>query len=85
MQIFYGYLFKYFAKKLGRSRCDRLRHGRRETPPQYRKTKGCSYIEFYTFDPELGKMRRKRIRINRIKGIGNREKYARGVMKHTKR
>lgn len=51
------------------------------TPPQYRKTKGNCYIEFYSFDPELGQLRRKRIRINRIKGAGNREKYAREVMK----
>ncbi len=51
------------------------------TVPIYRETDGCDYIEFYAFDPEKGKMRRKRIKLNRIKGIKNRRDYARGVIK----
>ena len=39
------------------------------------------YIEFYAFDPSLNKLRRKRIKINRIKGIAKRRAYARDVMR----
>ena len=42
------------------------------TLPEYRQTKGCDYIEFYAYDPAQAKMRRKRIKINRIKGAVNR-------------
>ena len=38
------------------------------------------YIEFYAFDPALGRLRRKKIKINRIKGISRRRAYAREVM-----
>ena len=38
------------------------------------------YIEFYCFDPAQGKLRRKKIKINRIKSIGKRRAYAREVM-----
>ena len=38
------------------------------------------YIEFYAFDPAQGKLRRKKIKINRIKSIGRRRAYAREVM-----
>ena len=38
------------------------------------------YIEFYCFDPAQGKLRRKKIKINRIKSIGKRRSYAREVM-----
>ncbi|WP_304475322.1 site-specific integrase [uncultured Duncaniella sp.] len=51
------------------------------TLPTYRENEGCDYIEFYAYDPARGKMRRKRIKLNRIKGITNRRTYARGVMK----
>lgn len=51
------------------------------TLPVYRETKGCSFIEFYAYDPERGKMRRKRIKTNRIKGIQKRRQYVRDVIK----
>lgn len=51
----------------------------RYTLPEYRQTNGCDYIEFYAFDPEQGKMRRKRIKTNRIKGSANRRQYVRDV------
>jgi len=39
------------------------------------------YIEFYAFDPAVNKLRRKRIKINRIRGIAKRRAYARDVMR----
>ena len=54
---------------------------RAHTIPVYRETEGCDFIEFYAYDPEQGKMRRKRIKLNRIKGVNNRRSYARGVIK----
>lgn len=51
------------------------------TLPVFRETERCSFIEFYAFDPELGKMRRKRIKTNRIKSITKRRQYVRDVMK----
>ena len=51
------------------------------TPPVYRETEGCSFIEFYAYDPEKGKMRRKRIKTNRIKGVVKRRQYVRNVIK----
>jgi len=48
--------------------------------PTYRENGAGSYIEFRAFDPELGKMRRKTIKLNRIKGNKNRRAYARGVI-----
>lgn len=42
---------------------------------------GTWYIEFYAFDPAENKLRRKRIKINRIKNIKKRRAYARDVMK----
>ena len=50
------------------------------TPPVYRETKGCSFIEFYAYDPDQGKMRRKRIKTNRIKGVQKRRQYVRDVI-----
>ena len=38
------------------------------------------YIEFYAFDPALGKLRRKKIKINRIKSLMKRRAYARDVI-----
>lgn len=51
------------------------------TVPVYRETEGCDFVEFYAFDPDQGIMRRKRIKLNRIKGIKNRRSYARGVIR----
>ena len=51
------------------------------TPPVYRETEGCSFIEFYAYAPEKGKMRRKRIKTNRIKGVVKRRQYVRNVIK----
>lgn len=51
------------------------------TLPEYRQTKGCDYIEFYAYDPAQAKMRRKRIKINRIKGAVNRRTYVNDVRK----
>ena len=51
------------------------------TTPAYRENADTCLIEFRAFDPELGKMRRKRIKLNRIKGVTNRRKYAREVIK----
>lgn len=39
------------------------------------------YVGFYAFDPAQGKMRRKRIKINFIDKIGERRKYAQGLMR----
>lgn len=50
------------------------------TPPVYRETEGCSFIEFYAYDPAKGKMRRKRIKTNRIKGVMKRRQYVRDVI-----
>ena len=49
--------------------------------PVYKENGAGSYIEFRAYDPEQGKMRRIRIKLNRIKGITNRRTYARGVIK----
>jgi len=51
------------------------------TLPVYRETNGCSYVEFYAYDPEQGKMRRKRIKTNRIKSVTKRRQYVRDVIK----
>ncbi len=50
------------------------------TPPVLRETKSCTFIEFYAYDPALGNMRRKRIKVNRIKGVRDRRKYAKDVI-----
>lgn len=49
--------------------------------PTYRENGAGGYVEFYAYDPEQGKMRRKRIKLNRIKGLTNRRTYARGVVR----
>ena len=51
------------------------------TPPVYRQTDGCDYIEFYAYDPEQGKLRRKRIKTNRIKGLVKRRDFVRDTIK----
>lgn len=49
-------------------------------PPVYRENpKGC-YIEFRAFDPDQGKLRRKRMKVNRINGVLARRKYAKEVI-----
>lgn len=49
--------------------------------PTYKENGAGGYIEFRAYDPERGKMRRKTIKLNRIKGITNRRTYARRVIK----
>lgn len=44
--------------------------------PVYRKTKDCDYVEYYAFNPSVGKLCRKRIKINLIKGTRARKQYA---------
>ncbi|MDE6526054.1 MAG: site-specific integrase, partial [Muribaculaceae bacterium] len=51
------------------------------TLPVCRETKNCTFIEFYAYDPEQGKMRRKRIKTNRIEGVIKRRQYIRDVIK----
>ena len=51
------------------------------TIPVYRDNEAGSYIEFYAYDPARGKMCRKTIKLNRIKGKANRRAYARDVIK----
>ncbi len=45
-------------------------------PPQYKTNKAGCYIEFYAYDPAIGKMRRKRVKVNHINGSRNRKQYA---------
>lgn len=49
--------------------------------PTYKENGAGGYIEFRAYDPERGKMRRKTIKFNWIKGITNRRTYARRVIK----
>ena len=49
--------------------------------PVYKENKAGSYIEFRAYDPEIGKMRRKVIKLNHIKGVTNRRTHARKVIK----
>ena len=51
------------------------------TLPVYRETEGCNYIEFYAYDPSKGRLRRKRIKTNRIKGVVKRRQYVRDLIK----
>jgi integrase len=51
------------------------------TLPVYRETEGCNYIEFYAYDPSIGRLRRKRIKTNRIKGVAKRRQYVRDLKK----
>lgn len=51
------------------------------TMPVLRENTNNWYIEFYAYDPERGKLRRKTIKLNRIKSITARRKYAREVIK----
>lgn len=49
------------------------------TPPVLHSGKEW-YIDFYAFDPVLGKMRRKKIKLNFIKKVNERRKYAKDYM-----
>ena len=49
--------------------------------PVYKENGAGGYIEFRAYDPERGKMRRKTMKINRVKGVTNRRTYARRVIK----
>lgn len=51
------------------------------TIPTLKENGAGRYIEFYAYDPERGKMRRKTVKLNRIKGKTNCRNYARGVIK----
>ena len=49
--------------------------------PVLRENGAGTYIEFRAYDPEKGKMRRKTIKLNRIKGKGKRKDYARDYIR----
>ena len=51
------------------------------TLPVPRETACGSYVEFYAFDPEQGRLRRKRIKTNRVKGVVKRRQYVRDLIK----
>ena len=53
---------------------------RQFTFPKLRENKDAWYIEFYAYDPLFKKMRRKRIKINRIKSVKDRRKYAHAII-----
>lgn len=50
------------------------------TFPKLRENKDAWYIEFYAYDPLFKKMRRKRIKVNRIKAIKERRKYGHAII-----
>ena len=49
------------------------------TPPVYHKGKE-NYVDFYAFDPAQGRMRRKKIMLDRIKSQRARNSYARSLI-----
>lgn len=51
------------------------------TMPVLRRNKNSNYIEFHAFDPALGKMHRKRIKLNRIQGAVKLKQYANEVIR----
>ncbi|MCI9172006.1 site-specific integrase [uncultured Duncaniella sp.] len=53
---------------------------RQYTPPVYKENGAGAYVEFHAFDPEIGKLRRKTIKINRINGLCKRRKYAKEII-----
>lgn len=53
---------------------------RQFTPPELHENESGWHIEFNAFDPSIGKMRRKRIKVNRIKSIKARRKYAKEII-----
>lgn len=50
------------------------------TLPVLRENKEAWYVEFYAYDPLFSKMRRKRIKLNRVKNIRARRQYARDLI-----
>lgn len=72
---------EYGSTKVPRNRQSGVSSALQYTLPVYRETDGCSFIEFYAYDPEQGRMRRKRIKTNRIKGVVKRRQYVRDVIK----
>lgn len=52
---------------------------RRYTPPVYHDNKEA-YIDFYAFDPVIGKMKRKKIKLNKIKNPILRKRYCKDLM-----
>lgn len=56
-----------------------LREIQRFTPPVLHSGLE-TYIDFYCFDPAQGKMRRKKIKLNFIKSIKERKRYAKDFM-----
>ncbi|MBR6747262.1 MAG: site-specific integrase [Muribaculaceae bacterium] len=53
---------------------------RQFTFPKLRENKDAWYIEFYAYDPLLKRLRRKRIKVNRIKSIKERREYAYSII-----
>ena len=53
--------------------------GRNWTPPVYHKGK-VNYVDFYAFDPGKGRMRRKKIMLDHMKGQRARNSYARSLV-----
>ena len=51
------------------------------TMPVLRENNPEWYIEFYAFDPSLGQMRRKKIKVNRLKKASERRTYAKELIK----
>ena len=50
------------------------------TYPRLRENDPAWYVEFYAFDPVRGKMKRKRIKINRLATKKQRREYAAGLI-----
>lgn len=48
--------------------------------PVFRQTKDCDFVEYYAFNPAIGKLGRKRIKVNQIKGTRARKEYVRGII-----
>lgn len=60
---------------------DGLAKAKSYTPPRYCNNKAGSYIDFRAYDPLTGKLRRKRIKLNYIKGAKIRKEYAQEFVK----
>ena len=50
------------------------------TPPVFRDAPSYPYIEFYCFDPDKGKLRRKRIKTKKFAKMKNRRQYINGII-----
>lgn len=48
--------------------------------PVLRETKGCNFIEYYSFNPATGKLARVRIKLNRIQGKLAMRQYAKDLI-----